>query len=310
MWGFRLDPEGRGEREKWYQPAATSDAWQQMSITSWWEDQLNREYDGIGWYRTTVKAPPVPAGNRLWIEFGAVDESCWVYVNGTQAGAQIYDSKVDDDAWRKPRRFDITPHVQPGENLLVVKVRDLFGMGAILRLEPINVLPHGTFDDGPGPWRIVRQAQEGLTPPPAEGAAGPDVQLTTEHGLYVEEPSMRLASLGERPLRLTRQYAVPLDKGTYAFSFRFRQQLFDPSGASSRPLAVTLTVGGDEARGQGAKHSVQLEPEGVDARSDWQTVSKTLKISEARERASLEVEILVREPGVYHFDELALRKAK
>ncbi len=70
------------------------------------------------WYRRTFTVPSLPAGQRLLLNFGAVDWEAVVYVNGAQAGEHRggYD----------PFTFDITDHLRAGaaEQELVVAVRD------------------------------------------------------------------------------------------------------------------------------------------------------------------------------------------
>src|SRR6478609_928472 len=70
------------------------------------------------WYRRTFPTPPMPAGQRLLLNFGAVDWQADVYVNGTRVGSHQggYD----------PFTFDVTDALKPGaaEQELVVAVRD------------------------------------------------------------------------------------------------------------------------------------------------------------------------------------------
>lgn len=139
MWDFRLDPERVGDRQKWFAPDLDLTAWRKLLITQWWEDQLGRDYDGLGWYRTSAKVPAVGPGKRLWLEFGGIDESCWVYVNGKAAGHFIFNAAEDEESWQKPKVFDITALVKPGSNVFVVKVQDLFGKGGIYKGASLRV---------------------------------------------------------------------------------------------------------------------------------------------------------------------------
>jgi Glycosyl hydrolases family 2, sugar binding domain/Glycosyl hydrolases family 2, TIM barrel domain/Glycosyl hydrolases family 2 len=69
------------------------------------------------WYRRVFTAPPHPAGQRVLLNFGAVDWECAVYVNGALAG--------EHRGGFDPFTFDITPHLRPaGDQELVVAVRD------------------------------------------------------------------------------------------------------------------------------------------------------------------------------------------
>ena len=69
------------------------------------------------WYRRVFAAPPRPAGQRVLLNFGAVDWECAVYVNGALAG--------EHRGGFDPFTFDITPHLKAAaEQELVVSVRD------------------------------------------------------------------------------------------------------------------------------------------------------------------------------------------
>ena len=67
-------------------------------------------------YRRQFTVEKMESGRRLLLHFGAVDQSCEVYVNGRSLGAHT------GGYWHFS--FDITDFVQEGENLLQVVVRD------------------------------------------------------------------------------------------------------------------------------------------------------------------------------------------
>ena len=64
--------------------------------------------------------------------FGAVDESCWVYVNRELAGEHIFEKDGD---WRTPFEIDITPCLdwEKAMQQVVVRVEDRGGAGGIWR---------------------------------------------------------------------------------------------------------------------------------------------------------------------------------
>lgn len=68
------------------------------------------------WYSCSFTAPTLSKGERLRLNFGAVDYEATVLVNGKQIGMH----KGGYDAFS----FDITDTIRPGENRLVVSVRD------------------------------------------------------------------------------------------------------------------------------------------------------------------------------------------
>jgi len=68
------------------------------------------------WYSRSFDAPSLAEGERLRLNFGAVDYEATVLVNGKQVGTH----KGGYDSFS----FDITDAAQPGENTLVVSVLD------------------------------------------------------------------------------------------------------------------------------------------------------------------------------------------
>jgi len=70
--------------------------------------------------------------DNVFLIFGAVDESCWIYVNGKKAGEHLF--KNSDD-WKTPfiiridREFDNSKEWQD----IVIRVEDKSGMGGIYK---------------------------------------------------------------------------------------------------------------------------------------------------------------------------------
>ncbi len=68
----------------------------------------------VGSYRRTFTVPAEWAGLDVFLHFGAVKSFFYVWVNGEKLGFSK-DSKT-------PAEFDITPHLEPGENVVAVEV--------------------------------------------------------------------------------------------------------------------------------------------------------------------------------------------
>jgi hypothetical protein len=78
------------------------------------------------WYRRSFTAPDLPRGGRVLLHFGAVDQSCTVWVNGAEVGAHV--------GGYLPFSFDVTDHLRPGpDNVLEVRVQDLSETGVHAR---------------------------------------------------------------------------------------------------------------------------------------------------------------------------------
>ena len=77
------------------------------------------------WYRRTFSIPDRPARGRALLHFGAVDQSCTVWVNGTPVGSHT--------GGYLPFTLDVTDAVHGGEELLELRVRDLSETGVHAR---------------------------------------------------------------------------------------------------------------------------------------------------------------------------------
>ena len=109
-WDFALDPEAI-----WESPAQVP-----------WKATIQVPFapetaaSGVGytgffracWYRRTVQVPPLGAGERVLLHFGAVDYAAVVWVNGQPAGFH--------EGGYTPFTVDMTYFVSPGEPATIV----------------------------------------------------------------------------------------------------------------------------------------------------------------------------------------------
>ncbi len=136
VWRFKLDPENGGLGKGWAARSweETQD-WEPIRTDAFWDHQEGLSqplgaYDGIGWYATRVEVPPEWKGRAIFLRFGAVDESCWVTVNGRPAGTHLY-QQADD--WKTPFEIRIDPVIdwtKPFQQV-TVRVEDASGYGGI-----------------------------------------------------------------------------------------------------------------------------------------------------------------------------------
>jgi len=144
FWQFKLDPKDVGVKEQWHKLTyeQTND-WLRFRTDKFWEHQsaedTTREadatidtakYDGIGWYAQAVRVPQEFKGRKIYLRFGAVDESCWVYLNGKLAGEHLF-QKSDD--WKTPFEIRIDPLIEWDKQAqtVIVRVEDKSGMGGV-----------------------------------------------------------------------------------------------------------------------------------------------------------------------------------
>ncbi len=148
FWFFKLDPQDAGLKEGWQKSdfRALCKWGEFMPTNNFWETphshyqypskemrQKTARYDGIAWYALALSLAKVPKDwkeREIYLYFGAVDESCRVYVNGKEAGTRLY-QKADD--WTTPFTIRIDPYLDwsKATQLIVVRVEDKAGMGGI-----------------------------------------------------------------------------------------------------------------------------------------------------------------------------------
>ncbi|HEX4610262.1 MAG TPA: glycoside hydrolase family 2 TIM barrel-domain containing protein, partial [Urbifossiella sp.] len=99
------------------------------------------------WYRRSVEVPAGWAGKRVLLHFGAVDWEATVFVNGKELGTHRGGSD--------PFSFDLTDHLRPGANEIVVRVWDPTDQGAQPRGKQV-MNPHGIwYTPVTGIWQTV-----------------------------------------------------------------------------------------------------------------------------------------------------------
>lgn len=135
QWMFRTDPRNQGVKEKWFADGANLKGYKLISTSAAWENQWVGPYDGYAWYMTDVTIPKAE-GKRVWILFGAVDETWKVWLAGNYIGA----SKGEPvEIWDKPCAIEITHQYPPGVKIrLAVQVHDSAYLGGIWK--PVTIV--------------------------------------------------------------------------------------------------------------------------------------------------------------------------
>lgn len=143
FWFFKLDADDVGLNEQWYMDTKVSKWKERMPTNGPWESPyahykypskemraLCKNYDGIAWYAYELKDIPADWKDRdIFLYFGAVDESCQIWVNGKKAGEHLY--QLPDD-WRTPFTIQINDCLtEKGPQTVIVRVEDKSGAGGI-----------------------------------------------------------------------------------------------------------------------------------------------------------------------------------
>ncbi|MCM8758485.1 MAG: metallophosphoesterase [Candidatus Omnitrophica bacterium] len=311
IWNFKLDPEEKGEKQQWYLDKGKN-GWQTISILKNWEEQLGEDYDGWGWYKTSVLIPALKKNCRLWLEFGSIDESCWVYVNGKLAGKQIFDSKIDEDAWWKPRRFDITDMAyQKRKNLLVVKVQDTFGLGgiksAVLYQEPGNLLAQGDFANETSRWKVVSGNEKYPVDEYSKKTDG-SLEISFDKGMYVDERSIRIKKTKEEPVILTTEING-LKNGKYVFTLRWKQCFRENIKIRNKAISIYIAPENLEKLVYEEPKVFLLAVAYPSSGSDrWQENFLEFSVPVSLAGKKLCLNIFFYEPATYYIDEVSIKR--
>jgi sialate O-acetylesterase len=150
-WWQRLDEVDPGHRGGWHRPGFSDRSWDVAQLPGLWDETALGAFDGIVWYRRTVRIPNDWDGRELTLQLGPIDDMDTVWFNGRRVGG--YERPGH---WQTPRNYSIPGDlVESGEATIAVRVVDTGGGGGFngrpddLRLRAgRNALP---ID---GPWRV------------------------------------------------------------------------------------------------------------------------------------------------------------
>ena len=134
QWQFRTDPEGALTLEKLGQVQD----WRNIQVPSVWEAQFPDlvDYDGVAWYRRSVKLGEEWRGSRVVLRFGAVDYFAEVWLNGQKVGQH--------EGAYTPFEFDVSALARPGaDNEIVVRAVDPNNDVRRFPDFPVGEVPHG-----------------------------------------------------------------------------------------------------------------------------------------------------------------------
>jgi beta-galactosidase/beta-glucuronidase len=117
-WDFAFDDDDRGLRERWFDgmhafPRAIVVPYTFQSKLSGIADTA---FHDVVWYRRSIAVPAEWRNRRVLLNFGAVDYEATVWVNGEHAG--------DHTGGHVGFSLDITDHLKPADNVVVVRVYD------------------------------------------------------------------------------------------------------------------------------------------------------------------------------------------
>lgn len=151
----RADREADGPRPEsdrgltgplpWLDPAYPPRGWKRIAVPGYWEDQGVRDLDGVVWYRRELDVPAAMTGAPGQLRLGRIRNADEVYLNGQQIGRTTYEYPQ--------RRYSVPAGaLQPGKNLLVVRVTNQGGKGGFVPDKPYELAAAGQTLDLTGYW--------------------------------------------------------------------------------------------------------------------------------------------------------------
>jgi sialate O-acetylesterase len=190
---WRKQPATRGIADPW-SIASKASQWRAAprELVPWekWKIPELEDYNGMLWYRTSVKLSAQQAQQRARLSLGQVDEADQTWVNGRSAGATADargDSGFADIQSSGPKRIYYLPAgaLRAGENVIVVNVLDTYASGGLYGPTQSRVLQFadGTAVPLDGDWHF-QIPPAGLDEPPREPWAS-TAGLSTIHNAMI-----------------------------------------------------------------------------------------------------------------------------
>ena len=185
-------PATRGITDPW-STAPMDSQWKAAprELVPWekWHIPELENYNGMLWYRTTVKLSPQQAKQRARLSLGQVDEADQTWVNGRPVGVTKDASGVSsfsDIQSSGPKRIYYLPAgvLKAGENVIVVNVLDTYSSGGLYGPAQARVLQFADGTSVPlGDWHF-QIPPSGMSEPPREPWAS-TAGLTTIHNAMI-----------------------------------------------------------------------------------------------------------------------------
>ena len=128
-WQFRIDPDSRGEEERWFAPAPDEEVWRavphvagNIRVPGIWDaqgygqptDKVKHNFVGQGWYRREMRIPGNwPRGHSMFLVLEGISRYAKVWIDGKLIGPEARGC-IGSHEW------DITPYVKPGQEATLV----------------------------------------------------------------------------------------------------------------------------------------------------------------------------------------------
>lgn len=208
----------------------------------------NKVYHGYGWYRKTLHVPEAWKNSRVEIEFEGAFIMAEVYLNGQAVGTHV--------GGYTGFTFDLTPYLHTGDNVLAVRVNNLWKgdvapragdhqfSGGIYRdvylnvTSPVRVKTHGTFFYCPSV-----SASSATVAARTEIVNSEATQQTIDLLTQVLNPSGQEVARQATAVKVKAGATQTVSQQLPAIS---NPQLWSPEHPNRYTAVTTLTIGGKE----------------------------------------------------------------
>lgn len=89
-WQFAIDKNGEGLNQQWFLKNLSGSKGVQLPHT-WNIEPNSQNHYGWGWYQKKIDIPAQWKNKNVVLQFGAVNHTSYVYVNGVQVNANVGD---------------------------------------------------------------------------------------------------------------------------------------------------------------------------------------------------------------------------
>jgi sialate O-acetylesterase len=121
IWKFKL-----GDDLKWKEQNFDDKNWEQLKVSSPWENQGFYGYDGFAWYRKSFKLSSELKGKNIYLSLGYVDDVDQTFINGNLIGVSGGFPPKYQTAYNAFRKYYIPKEFlnANGTNVIAVRVFD------------------------------------------------------------------------------------------------------------------------------------------------------------------------------------------
>ena len=132
LWKFKT-----GDDPSYKEPDYDDVVWDEILVTSKWENQGYRDYDGFAWYRKTFRNTKAMSDEKIIVLLGKIDDIDEVYFNGEFIGSTGNFNNTDrnssgSNTYDALRGYLIPGNIlKRGQNVIAVRVYDYRGGGGI-----------------------------------------------------------------------------------------------------------------------------------------------------------------------------------